>query len=327
MPSTGRENADATGAFQFVFFRLFSSPMRFFTIAKGLFILSAILVVASVVTVLHPGPRLSIEFTGGTLMEFQLPDGKTKDDVMMSIRGYNADLINTALVATTKDGTVLLRTPTLTQEEHAAFVGALSKDLGTVQELQFTTIGPTVGAALKRRSVYALIAASVAIVLYLAFVFRSLPRTISSWTFGIGAVLGLLHDVLITSGVFTILSYTTSFQMDTLFVTALLSIMGYSVNDTIIIFDRIRDNLLSEGKRNNFADIAARSLHQTLGRTINTASSTLIVLFALYLLGADSIRWFSLTLIFGTLVGTYSSFFIATPFVVFWHERMSAKKK
>jgi preprotein translocase subunit SecF len=295
--------------------------MSFFRIANAALVVSALLVIAALVTLFTPGPRLSIEFTGGTLMELRLPEGKTPDDTLTSLRSFDASLAGGAITSTTKDGTLFLRTPTITNEQHQEILKRFSTDLGEVQELQFTTIGPTVGASLRNRAIAALSIAALAIILYLAIVFRSLPQSVSSWSFGIAAIVALAHDLLITVGIFTILSYTTSFQMDTLFVTALLSIMGYSVNDTIVIFDRIRDNLVTEGKRRSFPDIAASSLSQTLRRTLNTGIGALVMLFALFIIGAESIRWFTLTLIVGTLIGTYSSFFVATPLVVLWQQR------
>jgi preprotein translocase SecF subunit len=131
------------------------------------------------------------------------------------------------------------------------------------------------------------------------------------------ATFPVFHDLIITGGIFTILSHTTSFQMDTLFVSALLSIMGYSVMDTIVIFDRLRENLAIEGRREEFAHVTERSLVQTLTRTMSTAVVTLIMLTALFFFGAESIRWFMLALITGTVVGTYSSFFVATPLIVY----------
>jgi preprotein translocase subunit SecF len=295
--------------------------MSFFRIANAALVVSALLVIAALVTLFTPGPRLSIEFTGGTLMELRLPEGKTPDDALTSLRSFDASLAGGAITSTTKDGTLFLRTPTITNEQHQEILKRFTTDLGEVQELQFTTIGPTVGASLRNRAIAALSIAALAIILYLAIVFRSLPQSVSSWSFGIAAIVALAHDLLITVGIFTILSYTTSFQMDTLFVTALLSIMGYSVNDTIVIFDRIRDNLVTEGKRRSFPDIAASSLSQTLRRTLNTGIGALVMLFALFIIGAESIRWFTLTLIVGTLIGTYSSFFVATPLVVLWQQR------
>lgn len=298
--------------------------MSFTRLARFFLPLSALLVVGSLVLFVWPGPILSIEFTGGTLLEVQLPEDATKDALeaslgAMSFSGSTLD----ADVTRTRTSTYFVRTRTLTTEEHSAVLAGLQKDFSGVQELQYTTIGPTVGKSLKIRALYALVAAIVAIVLYIAAAFRKIPAQLSPWSFGAAAIVALVHDVAITLGIFTILSYYTTFQMDTLFVSAVLSIMGYSVSDTIVIFDRIRDNLFAEGKRADFTDIAERSLRQTVARTLNTGLGALIMLFALFFFGSESIRWFILALIVGTLVGTYSSFFIATPLLALWRKRRS----
>ncbi len=288
--------------------------------ARFLFPVSVLLVIASVALMIAPGPVLSIEFTGGTLMELELPEGKTQDNLVAALSSFEqegVDLENAAL-SQTRSGSWFVRAQTLTNEQHTALVTHLDTTLGETRELQYTTIGPTVGSSLKQKSFWALFAACVAIVVYLAAAFRKIPKALSPWTFGLSAIVALVHDIVITMGIFTILSHYTTFQVDTLFVTALLSIMGYSVSDTIVIFDRIRDNLIESGKRTeNIAEIADRSLWQSFSRTINTGLCALIMLFALFFFGAESIRWFMLALIIGTFVGTYSSFFVATPLLVF----------
>jgi preprotein translocase subunit SecF len=297
--------------------------MSFIRLSRLFLPLSALLLIASVVVFFTPGPQVSIEFTGGTLMELVLPEDATRDDLAAvlnafereggSLQGYN--------IARTRTGSFFVRTPTLSNEEHTAFIAQLEETVGEVEELQYTTIGPTVGASLQRRALWALLAAGIAIVVYLAIAFRKIPRHISPWAFGISSIVALLHDVILTVGIFTVISWYTTFQVDTLFVTALLSIMGYSVNDTIVIFDRIRSNLLQEGKKGaSFADIADRRLVQSFTRTINTGISTIIMLFALFFFGAESIRWFILAFIIGTIIGTYSSFFVATPILVLWQK-------
>src|SRR3989338_8113080 len=296
----------------------------FLRLSKIFLPVSIFLMVASLVLLVTPGLRAGVEFSGGTLMEFQIPETKTKDDMLMSLRSYeNPEVsLENASVTRTKDGTYFVRTETLTNEEHTALVTHVSSTLGEVTELQFTTIGPTVGASLKRRALMALAVATIAIIAYVAIAFRKIPRKLSPFRFGVIAVVALLHDILITVGIFTILSHVTSFQVDTLFVTALLSIMGYSVNDAIVIFDRIRDNLsLGEERHLSFSDLAEKSLKQTMTRTLNTGLGALIMLFALFFLGSESIRWFILTLIFGTVIGTYSSFFIAVPLLVLWKKK------
>lgn len=294
--------------------------MSFTRLAAFFLPISVIAVIASVVTLVYPGPVLSIEFTGGTLIELRLPETVTNEQLEQSLQ--QVDLRDVSLaeatVTRTQAGTYFVRTASLSTEQHGALIASLTSDLGTVEELQYTTIGPTVGASLKIRALYALVAALIAIVLYVAAAFRKIPSHLSPWSFGVATIVALVHDIAITLGIFTILSHTTSFQMDTLFVSALLSIMGYSVSDTIVIFDRIRDNLFAEGKRADFADIAERSLRQTIARTLNTGLGALIMLFALFFFGSESIRWFILALIVGTLIGTYSSFFIATPLLALW---------
>lgn len=298
--------------------------MSFIRASRILLPLSALAVIASAVVFFVPGPEVSIEFTGGTLMEVMLPEGKTEGDLDAALTNFdgNGPDLSAASLSETRTGSYFVRIPTLTNEEHSALVAHLDASLGEVRELQYTTIGPTVGASLKRRATWALLAAGVAIVIYLAAAFRKVPKTLSPWTFGLSAIAALLHDVIITVGIFTVISHYTTFQMDTLFVTALLSIMGFSVSDTIVIFDRIRDNLTEMGKRaSDFTEVADVSLGQSFSRTINTGLGALIMLSALFFFGSESIRWFMLALITGTLIGTYSSYFVATPLLVLWKTR------
>ncbi len=284
---------------------------------------SAVLVIASIVAFIVPGPVLSIEFTGGTLMEVEVDAAQERLETSLAeILLDGQPLAEPSVVRTrTGTGTYFVRTQTLTPAQHEQVIAAIREDLGAVQELQYTTIGPTVGSSLKVRAMWALVAALIAIVLYVAAAFRKIPSHLSPWSFGLATIVALAHDITITLGIFTILSHVTSFQMDTLFVSALLSIMGYSVSDTIVIFDRIRDNLFAEGKRGDFVKIAERSLRQSITRTLNTGLGALIMLFALFFFGSESIRWFILALIVGTLVGTYSSFFIATPLLALWRQK------
>lgn len=295
--------------------------MSFVTLSRFLLPLSAVAVIASVILFVNPGPQVSIEFTGGTLMEVQLPEGKTKEDLTAALASFAGDAVDLkgANLSQTRSGSWFVRIPTLSNEQHTALLGHLNAELGQTQELQYTTIGPTVGESLKRRSGWALFAACVAIVIYLAAAFRKIPKSLSPWTFGLSAIVALVHDIAITVGIFTLLSHYTTFQIDTLFVTALLSIMGYSVSDTIVIFDRVRDNMIEAGKHaGDFGDTIDRSLRQSFTRTINTGLGALIMLFALFFFGSESIRWFMLALIVGTVIGTYSSYFVATPLLVLW---------
>ena len=294
--------------------------LSFRTFGKICTTLSGSLVLASIILIIVPGPKLSIDFTGGSLLELQLPEHAGKEEVVMSLRLFDNDQhpLGNVAVSETREKTFLLRLRTLSSEEHSALLLHLQKDFSHVTELQFTTIGPTVGSSLQKRAILALFLAMIAIVLYVAFAFRNIPKRYSPWKFGIIAVLALIHDVSITTGVFVILSHTTSFEFDTLFVTALLTITGYSVNDTIIIFDRIRENLSLQSKADTFEMIASRSLLQSLTRSLNTSISTIIMLIALFLLGPANIQWFILALVIGFIIGTYSSIGLATPLLVYW---------
>jgi len=299
--------------------------MSLIQLSKSLLVLSAAAMVASIVLLVQPGPKLSMEFTGGTLMNIVPPAGKTKADIQDAIESFRtADdkpLGNFAL-STTREGNLLIRSGTLSNEDHLALLAHLQqKTGGTIDEEQFTTIGPTVGATLKRQSVYALIVASIGIVLYIAFAFYRVPRKLSPWRFGIFAVVAMIHDTLITAGIFVVLGLYTNFEIDTLFVTALLTTLGYSVNDTIVIFDRIRENVAFADKNEDFAITAERSLRQSITRTLNTGLGALIMLFCLFFFGSESIHWFMLALIVGTFLGTYSSFFVATPLLVFLRKK------
>lgn len=293
--------------------------MNFLKPAKYFFIISTAATLASFVLLFYPGARLSIEFTGGTRMEVQTDATKTSQDVLAAMQSFPTDL--TPSVNKMQNGNYLVRLKGIDGETHKALITHLTSKLGPVSEVQYTTIGPTVGASLKIRAFYALMVASLGIILYLAFAFRKIPTKYSPWKFGIVAVATLLHDVMVTVGIFVILSHYSTFEADTLFVTALLTILGYSVNDTIIIFDRIRDNLYVQDRKEDFAVIANRSVGQTWKRSCYTSGSTLIMLLALYLFGSISIKWFVLTLIVGILLGTYSSIFVATPLLVYWNSR------
>jgi len=298
--------------------------MSFIKISKFFLTLSAILVIASLVLLFVPGPKLSMEFTGGTLMNVSLPADKTKEDLVKAFESFRTSegkSLGNSAISITREGTALIRIRDITNEEHLALLAHLKRTTGDIQEQQFTTIGPTVGQTLKQRSIEALIVASIGIVVYIAIAFRKVPRKLSPWRFGFFAVLAMVHDIIITSGIFVVLGSFTNFEMDTLFVTALLTLLGYSVNDTIVIFDRIRDNLTNSDRHEPFEAIVVRSLRQSISRTLNTGLGALIMLSCLFFFGPDSIHWFMLALIVGTVIGTYSSFFVASPLLIFWRKK------
>lgn len=299
--------------------------MTFRSLTKVLLTLSAVAVVASLVLFFYPGPKYSIEFTGGTLMQIQAA-GKTRADVLSAAESYEKtsgkDLGNVAVtgVKAGDEEAFLLRMAEMTNDEHQAMLTDFGKTLGTVKELQYTTIGPSLSASLKVKSFQAIALASAAIIFYLALAFRKLPRRLKPWKFGVLAVVAFIHDIVITTGLFIVLGWFTSFEFDTLFVTALLTILAYSGNDTIVIFDRIRANL-GENRNDDLAQVIQNALRQCFMRTVGTSVAILIMLTSIFIMGAESIRWFILALMFGLFIGAYSSYFVAAPLLLYWKDK------
>ena len=224
------------------------------------------------------------------------------------------------------DNTAIIRTGPLNQEQNKTVITTLRDEVGEFEQESFETIGPTIGRETTQKAFYSLAIASVLIVLYIAFSFRKVPRPASSWRFGITAIIAVLHDVLLVLGLFSLLGHFYGVEIDSLFITALLTVIGFSVHDTIVVFDRIRENLLKVGGL-SFADIANLSILQTLTRSLNTSFTTMLVLFTLLLFGGESIRWFIVALLVGVASGTYSSIFNAAPLLVAWQEWDEKKKK
>ena len=219
---------------------------------------------------------------------------------------------------------MILRLQSLREDEHQqlikSFVEKFGQDKGEgyVEERRFTSIGPTIGEELQQKAIWAIAAVLVAIILYIAWAFRRVSKPVPSWQYGIAAVIALFHDVFIPVGIFAVLGRFMNVEIDTLFITALLTVLGFSVHDTIVVFDRIRENLLKPVE--NFAIVVNRSVNETLARSINTSITTLLVLLTTLFLGGETIRYFILTLVIGILFGTYSSIFIASPLLVSAHQ-------
>lgn len=238
------------------------------------------------------------------------------------------DLKNIQLIPS-GENKFIIKTKYLTSEIHDQLIAELKTTHPTLNEVRFTTVGPVIGKTLKEKALFALFATIFAIILYVAFAFRKVPKEVSPWKFGASAIFALVHDVVIVTGAFIIMSTIINVEVDALFITALLTILGYSVNDTIVVFDRFRENLKLAGRDESLDDIADKALNQTLGRSLNTSITSLITVVALfigsYFGGAESIRYFLLALIMGMLIGTYSSIFVATSGLVSWTKW--AKKK
>lgn len=285
---------------------------------------SGLLVLAAVVVMIIPGPRFGIEFIGGTLWEVRFSSDVAKEDLLDSFRtSAFAETTGEPWITKTTEQSFILRFKLIDHDAHLALRAILTERFGDLQEIRFTTIGPTVGRTLRQRAILACAAAVVAMIAYITFAFRTIPRKLSAFRFGVVAIVALVHDLALTVGIFTALSHVTSFEVDTLFLSALLTVFGYSVNDTIVIFDRIRENVQNQKRGESFAEVADQSIDQTLTRSLNTGITTLLMLGSLAVFGGPSIRWFVLALIVGIVLGTYSSLFVAPPLLVLWkgHER------
>lgn len=282
------------------------------------FIFSLLLIFPGVYYLVTSGLKLGIDFTGGSLLEYQFQKSADLGELREIVSGHKVEV---GQITTSGNYSYIIRTKPLEQEKINAIHKSLNDRYGGVEERRIEFVGPIIGKELQSKAFIALTLASVAIVLYIAFSFRKVPKPASSLRFGVCAIAALLHDVLLVVGVFAILGHSLAVEVDTLFVTALLTIIGFSVHDTIVVFDRIRENLVKNiGKK--FTDVANISVVQTLARSLNTSLTVVFVLIALFLFGGETIKWFVIALLIGVISGTYSSIFNATALLVWWEEKL-----
>jgi len=285
-------------------------------IRKFSYALSIILVLASIAALFLYGLKLGIDFTGGSLIEVRFA-GARPDINIVRQKIEALDFSNVIAQPAGEDG-FSIRTRELSTEERQIVISEIGV-LGAIRDSNVNTIGPTIGRELRNRSIWAILLVLAAIILYIAFAFRRVSRPVSSWFYGFFAIVALFHDIFIPLGVFSLLGHFKGVEIDTLFVTAILTVLGFSVHDTIVVFDRIRENLNLSRAKESFEEIVGKSLTQTITRSINTSLTVLIVLVAVFFLGAESTKYFSLALIIGIIAGTYSSIFIASPLLVTWN--------
>ena len=281
-------------------------------IYKIIFILSISLVTASIGVLLVFGLKLGIDFRGGSIIELEFKNRPELTKIQNSLSGRGELSVNNF-----GDKGIIVKTKELSEEEHQNLFKKLKDDYGTdsVVEKRFESVGPVIGQELKNKSVTAIILVLISIAIYIAFVFRKLGKTLSPWTMSIGAIVALAHDVIIPLGVFSLLGKFYGIEITGIFVAAVLTILGYSVSDTVVIFDRVRENVI-KGSKEGFPQIVHKSVMQTLVRSLNTTMTVLLSLVAIYFFGGESIKYFSLMLIIGIFLGAYSSIFVASPLLV-----------
>ena len=285
------------------------------------YILSGVLVGGSIVLLATFGLKQGIDFTGGSQLSVRFDHRPTSIEVEKALSPLNLGEITIQPVG---DTDLAIRTKTLDEDTHQKVTKTLGDTYGKVTELEYNSIGPAIGVELRQKATSALVIVFLAILAFIAWSFRKVSAPVQSWKYGMIVIVSAFHDVAVPIGVFVLLGKFYNVEIGTPFIAAVLTIMGYSINDTIVVFDRIRENL--QKVSGTFEEIVERSLHQTMLRSFNTSMTTTLALLAVYFFGGISIRDFALALIVGIITGTYSSIFIASPLLVTWN-RFTHRKK
>ena len=285
---------------------------------KIFYAISGVLSSASIIVLLIWGLNLGIDFKGGTIVEVAYPDNRPAvSEIEKNLEKLN---LGEHSIRPVGENGYLLRARELVETERVTLLKALSFDnTKKITEERFDSVGPLLGKEAMRKSLISIILVIICIVLFITFAFRKVSEPVASWKYGLITVLALVHDVLIPAGVFAVLGHFQGIEVDTLFVTALLVVLGFSVHDTIVVFDRVRENLKINREtraKKPFEQIVGESISQTFVRSINTSLTTILVLIVLFFVGAETTKLFSLALIIGIIAGTYSSIFIGSTLLV-----------
>jgi len=291
----------------------FTKYFKFYNIFSGLLLFSAIFLLFAI------GLNFSIDFTGGSILEIEFEKRPENPVIQEKLRDLNLGEIT---IQPTGDRGVILRIKEINEASHQEILSKLG-EISNVREQRFENIGPVVGKELRQKTITLIIVSLLSLLIYITIAFSKVSRPISSWQYGIISILTLSFDVLVAIGIFTLLEKFYQVQLSVPIVTALLTILGYTINDKVIVFDRIRENIL-KGQKKTFEETVNFSLNQTLTRSLSTGTCTLLVLLFIFFFGGDTLRYFSLILIVGIVVGTYSSLFLATPLLVVW---LKSKKR
>ncbi|HNU81313.1 MAG TPA: protein translocase subunit SecF [bacterium] len=278
--------------------------------------LSGIMVVASIIFISLWGLKFGLDFTGGSLLEVKFTSGQPSVSTVQA--GLNDTQVSSLIIQPTEDS-MILRFQESDEDTHQAVVNALRQlpeAQAGLEEVRFEAIGPSIGQELRSKAFWLMFFVLIVIIIYIGLAFQRVSKPVASWKYGLTAIIALFHDLLITIGVFSLLGHFYGVEINTTFVVALLTVLGYSVNDTIVVFDRTRENLPKS--TGSFAETVNSSLNQTLVRSINTVITTLLALLAVLFFGGDSIREFVLALIIGIFCGAYSSIFVVSPLLVVW---------
>ena len=295
---------------------------------KIFYSISVILMITSVVAIGMYGLNVGIDFKGGSILEIEYSAGRP---AQTTLEEAIAPFGLKASVRPAGETGYIIRMKSLSEAERLSLMQAVTFG-GTqkVQEKRFDSIGPTLGSESAKKSFASIGIVILAIVLFIAFAFRKVSEPVSSWKYGIIAIVALIHDVIVPTGVFAVLGHFKGYEIDSLFVTALLVVLGFSVHDTIVVFDRVRENLKNNrvyGKKQTFEQIVGNSISQTFTRSINTSLTVFLSLMALYFVGGPATQHFTLALLIGIVAGTYSSIFLGSPLLVTIEKWQNRKDK
>ncbi|MDD2671772.1 MAG: protein translocase subunit SecF [Syntrophales bacterium] len=291
----------------------------FLKYTKFYYVFSITLTILSVVSLCLWGLNLGIDFKGGSLLEVEFSNIRPENNKIQE-ELKKLDLLEIIVQPTSQNGTIL-RFKDVSEEKHKEIVSSLEnlgKSLNSenkITEKRFESVGPVIGKELAQSAIMMIILALFGIAVYVAIAFRQVPRPVQSYKYALATLIALFHDVLITCGVFSVLGHFYGIEVNIYFVVAILTVLGYSVNDTIVVFDRTRENLIKLSEK-TFSGVVSKSLNQTLVRSINTSLTVIFVLIIIYFFGGESIKYFILALLIGVSFGTYSSIFVASPLLV-----------
>jgi len=290
------------------------------------FTLSLLVMLPGIFAIFAWGLNLGIDFTGGTLWEVKFIEKKEEVNRQTFQNFLNENGAEVSTASQTSDNSILVRTKLTEEAKINEIKTKVQEKYGSFEDVRFETVGPTISKELTQKALLAVSVSILAIVTYMSWAFRKIPKPTSSVAFGLATIAALVHDVIVVVGIFAILGHFFGIEIDSLFITALLTIIGFSVHDTIVVFDRIRENLIKHSDK-SFESVVNHSILQTLGRSLNTSLTAVFVLVALLLFGGDSIKNFVLALLIGMISGTYSSIFNATPLLVVWQNLHKKSKK
>ncbi len=286
------------------------------------FLISFLLIITSVVFLFVFGLRPGIDFTGGSILEIEYREERPSNtEISQKLEELELGVIT---IQPIEEKGVLIRMRDIDEETHQEILSLLRKEK-EFEEKRFDSIGPVIGSELRRKTYIVILLALLSMVTYIAIAFNKVKKPVNSWVYGLISVFALFHDILIPFAFFSLLGYLYNVEITIPVITAFLAVLGYSINNTVVVFDRVRENLMR--KKYSFEEAVEISIKQTLARQINTSLTTLFVVFSIFFFGGETLKYFSLVLILGIIFGTYSSIFLIGPLLVSWQKRFSFQEK